>query len=348
MTAHPRPAERDWGRLVAAIREAKTALLVAHAEPDGDALGSALAVGLGLDSIGIRVAVSFPELAIVDGQASLPRSIAWLPGQGMLVEPDAAPRGTDIAIAFDSGSVDRLDGLESALRSARLFAAVDHHLTHVNFAGVSIVDPDAPATATLAIELLDRLGIEMSRDIGESIYAGLSTDTGSFRFASTTPETHELAARLMRAGIRHRRVTEALHDTRPLGELKLIGRALQRAVLEQVAAGDGRPPVGIVWCYVDGVDRDRSGVSTDAEAALIGLLRQSAEAEVAAVIKERHPGERRVSLRSRGGVDVGSLAARLGGGGHRQAAGYATVDDLDVVVADLRAAVAAASSSSGG
>lgn len=334
-----KPSETDWQKLVDRILSADTILLVAHVEPDGDALGSVLALGLGLRSLGRRVVVSYPEMELVAGTPRLPRTLRWMPGQDLLVPPGDVPDDVDLAISCDASSEDRVSELIGSMRSAGTLAVLDHHPSYTGFGDLSLVDPDAPATAVLALALLDRLGIELTREIAECIYAGVSTDTGSFRFGSTRAETHELAARLHRAGIAHDQISAELYDTRSLAEQRLLGLTLLRAMLETVELDNGGS-LRLVWSHVTVADRGELGLGTESAEPLIGVLRRTMEADVAAVIKEQVEGDWRVSLRSRGGMDVGSLAVELGGGGHRLAAGYPAHGALVDVVAGLLAALA--------
>ncbi|MDP3972380.1 MAG: bifunctional oligoribonuclease/PAP phosphatase NrnA [Candidatus Nanopelagicales bacterium] len=333
-----KPGEADWQKLVDRILSADTILLVAHVEPDGDALGSVLALGLGLRSLGRRVVVSYPEMELVAGIPRLPRTLRWIPGQDLLVPPGEVPDDADLAISCDASSEDRVGELIGPMRSAGVLAVLDHHPSYTGFGDLSLVDPDAPAAAVLVLELLDLLGVELTREIAECIYAGVSTDTGSFRFGSTTAETHELAARLHRAGIAHDRISAELYDTRSLAEQRLLGLTLLRAMLETVELDSGGS-LRFVWSHVTAADRGELGLGTESAEPLIGVLRRTMEADMAAVIKEQTEGDWRVSLRSRGGMDVGSLAFELGGGGHRLAAGYPAHGALVDVVAGLRAAL---------
>jgi len=333
-----RPRESDWRELVDRIGAAETLLIAAHVEPDGDALGSALALGLGIRTLGKRVVVSFPGMESDGGKPRLPRTLRWIPGQELL-EPPERVSVVDVAIGCDTSSADRLGSLIEPMRQAGLLAVLDHHPSYTGFGDVSVVDPTAPATATLALELLDRLGVELNREIAECIYAGISTDTGSFRFGSTTAETHELAARLHRAGIAHDSISAELYDTRSLAEQKLLGLTLLRAALETVELVGGGA-VRLVWSHVAASDREDLGLATDSAEPLIGVLRRTAEAEVAVVAKEQATGHWRMSLRSRGDIDVGSIAVELGGGGHRLAAGYSARGSLAAVVTSLRSVLA--------
>ncbi|MFN8146575.1 MAG: DHH family phosphoesterase, partial [Candidatus Nanopelagicales bacterium] len=185
MTWTSPPLETDWDAAVAALTSGDKVLLLAHVSPDADALGSALAVGLALEARGVDVVVSYGDDPFV-----LPRVLRSLPGQHLLVAPDSIT-AHPVVVSFDVSAIERLGVLRSAAESADCFIAVDHHASYTGFAPVSLVDVTAPATAVLALDLVDRLGVELTVDIATAVYSGLVTDTGSFKYAGTTPGTHE-------------------------------------------------------------------------------------------------------------------------------------------------------------
>lgn len=317
-SAQPAPAE--WDKIVAALTSARTVTLAAHVQPDADALGSALAIGMALVGLGAQVQVSYPGMELnPDGDGTtLPAALAWLPGIELVVPAVELRPSVDVAVSCDVSSSDRLGELYEILRRADLFAAIDHHQSYTGFADVAVIEPTAPATATLALELIDRLGAEVTTDIATCLYAGLSTDTGSFRWAATDAEAHLMAARLHGIGIRHDEIARALYDERPFTEWGMIGAALGRAMLEPEAL-DG---LGLAWTYVGLGDRSERGIKESATEVVVDALRRTAEAEVTAVVKESDDGSWRVSVRSRGAIDVGDACLSLGGGGHRCAGGF--------------------------
>jgi phosphoesterase RecJ-like protein len=215
---------------------------------------------------------------------------------------------------------------------------VDHHASNTRFGTVHLLDVTAAATAVLVAELLDRLGAPLTRDVATAIYTGLATDTGSFKFAATTPEVHRLAARLLGTGMRHDLVSRAVFDTASFGYLQVLGAALREARLEPAAVGG----LGLVWTFVPAAARRTHGVAMDEVEHVIDVLRRAAEAEVAAVVKEDDDGTLKVSTRSKGHVDLSRVCAALGGGGHRYAAGFtaemAAAETLDRLRAELASA----------
>ena len=334
MTAAPLPPPAAPLDLAAALLgSAHDVVLLAHCGPDADALGSALAVGLALRERGAQVVVSFG-----DEPFAVPRSLAWLPGVDALVRPPAAvPTSPQVAAAFDTSSPDRLGVLGPLVSGAQAFVVVDHHAAGEAFGDVAVIDAAAPATAVLVLELLDRMGAPLSVDIATCLYAGLLTDTGGFRFAATTAATHRAAARLHEAGVQHDEVARRLYDDEPFAVLRLLGAALDGAVIEPDALG-GR---GLVRTTVDAETRRALGLPLDAVERVIDTLRVAGEAEVALVLKQDDAGRWRVSTRSKGHIDVGRACRALGGGGHRFAAGATLDGSAETALADVRAALAA-------
>lgn len=319
-----RPTEAEWGRAVDLLQSAREVVVACHVSPDGDALGSALAMGMALQRLGKKVWASFGDEPFV-----VPEVLSFLPGQELLVPPAEVPAAPELLVTFDTGSVDRLGLLADRVPAAGATLVVDHHATNTRFGSDLLLDVPAAATAVMVLDLVDRLGVALDKDIATCVYTGLTTDTGSFRFAATTPEVHEVAARLLRAGVEHDLIARRIFDTKSFGYLKLLGLALSRAVLEPK----------LVWTSVPAQDRREHGVPMDAVEAVIGVLRVTAERDVAAVCKQDDAGCWVVSTRSKGAVDVGAVCASLGGGGHRYAAGFTGSGDLAATVARLRDAL---------
>jgi phosphoesterase RecJ-like protein len=328
------PAPSEWNAAVAALRglpPSASVLLACHVNPDGDALGSMLGFGLGLrrlaGELGIgRLQATFP------GPLELPEPFQQLPGLDLLVtEADTDP-SPDAVLAFDAASIERLGRLGARLAAAPVSVVLDHHASNTRFGRINLVDPTAAATSVLSDGLLRRLSVPLDAEIAECLYVALATDTGSFKFDSTTPAVHEFAARLIATGIRTGEVSRRLFDTRPFGAVRLFGEAIGRAALEPDEAGG----LGLVWTYATLDDLDRFGQRPAVLEALIDSVRCVQEADVSCVVKQVGEGEWAVSLRSKGGVDVSAVAVALGGGGHKFAAGFTGRGTVDDVVATIR------------
>ena len=315
--------------LAAAAAGGATVVLSGHVQPDADALGSTLALAEGLRRRGARVVATFPE------PFTLPASLGWLPGAEQLVPPASLPAEVDVFVSLDAASTGRLGGVAALLDTAARSIVVDHHASNPGFGEVQVVDPHAAATVVLVAGLLDGLGVELDQQLATCLYAGLAADTGSFRFGNTSPGTHELAARLLGTGIDHAAISQRLFDTAPFGWLGLLSAVTGRAVLEPDVGG-----AGFVWTWSTAAEAREHGLAPDQLEALVDVVRATAEADVACVVKGQDDGSWVVSMRSRGATDLARVAMALGGGGHRAAAGYSSRLDLDGTVAQLRSQLA--------
>ena len=317
------------------IESASTVVLLAHINPDADALGSALALGLALESAGLEVTVAFAE------PAAVPASLRGLPGQHLVKTVDRVPAHPDLVVTVDVNSRERLGSLARLLDGTAQTLIIDHHATNTRFGRHHLVDIAAESTTVLVAAILDRLGFPIDRDIAENLYAGLATDTVGFRFASAS--AHRLAGRLLDAGVNPDELMRPITDLHPFDWLGMLAKVLGGAVLNADAAG-GR---GLVWTVIN--RRSASGMRPEELDSVIDILRTSSEAQVAAVLKEAGPGTWQVSLRSRpgtagvgprlAGVDVAAVASTLGGGGHVRAAGFSFTGSCPQAVAALLAAL---------
>ncbi|NUT35204.1 MAG: bifunctional oligoribonuclease/PAP phosphatase NrnA [Hamadaea sp.] len=322
-------SEEQWSAAVGAIRAAVAddvaILLVCHVNPDGDALGSMLAVAQALRGVGAtRVQATFP------GPLELPAPFAGLAGRELLVAEDDVDGRPALLITLDAAAESRL-GRFAALLDEVPSVVLDHHASYTGFGRFPLVDPRAAATAVIAAEVVRRLGVPLSPEIAECLYIGVITDTGSFKYDLTTPEVHRLAAELLETGLSPGAISQRVFDTRPFGAVKLYGDVLSRAVLE--------PERRLVWTTATLADLDRHGQAAYVLEGLIDGIRCAAEAEVACLLKQTGPLEWAVSLRSRGGTDVSKVAIALGGGGHRAAAGFTGRGSADEVMNRIRGAL---------
>ena len=314
--------DREWDRAVQLLDRATDVALVCHVEPDGDALGSMLAVQRLLRRRGVRVVSGFGSSSGEHEPLSVPTQYTFLPGLDGLVQADRFPAAPQLLLAFDTASPDRLGSLLGSADAAQTVIVVDHHARGETFGDVRLCDADAAATAVIVDQLVARMGEKLDRDMATCLYVGLVTDTGRFQYANTTPAVMELGARLLAHGIDHAAINRQVWEAHSLGYLKVLGRAMDRAhVVDDIA---------LAWTVV--YQRDLSDLGIDAAEleGLIDVLHGLEAAECALVLKEQPsddagPGRWKASLRSKGRVDVGRVAAALGGGGHAFAAG-ATLD----------------------
>jgi len=325
-------AESDWAGALHLLESADEVALACHVGPDGDALGSMLALGIALRARGTKVLASWGSEPF-----EVPAAYSCLPGLDLLVPAEQIPAEPALLVTFDTGSTDRLGVLADRVETAADVLVVDHHVTNTRFGTVNLVDDTAAATAVVVVELLDRLGWEVTADVAAAVYTGLVTDTGSFKYAATTPQVHELAARLLATGIRHDLISRYIWDTAPFAYVQLLGAVCARAELEPDDVGG----LGLVWTTVGEQDLLRHGLALSDVEGVIDVLRTSMEAEVAAVLKtDPADGLLKVSTRSKGAVDMGAVCEALGGGGHRFAAGFTSAEDVPATLLRLRRALA--------
>ncbi|UAK29937.1 bifunctional oligoribonuclease/PAP phosphatase NrnA [Nocardia asteroides] len=324
----------DLDTAVAALDAARSVTIVCHVQPDADTIGSGLALALVLHRRGIPVQVSFAE------PAELPASMRSLPGVRHLVAPAEVRAEVDLLVAVDCGSAGRLGALADRLPGAATTMVIDHHRSNTRFAVINVVDPGAESTTSLIARLLDAWGVPIDAEVAYCLYAGLVTDTGSFRWVR--PGTHELAERLLATGIDGAEIARTLMDTHPFGWLPMLSRVLGTAQL----VPDVRGGVGLVYAFVRRDDID--DVRSEEVESVIDIVRTTAEAGIAAVFKQSRvaPDRWTVSLRSRDsgacagdGVDVAEVATALGGGGHRFAAGYTAHGAPDDLIGALLTAL---------
>ncbi|CRK58535.1 FIG146085: 3'-to-5' oligoribonuclease A, Bacillus type [Alloactinosynnema sp. L-07] len=310
------------------LRSATDVTLLAHVSPDADALGSALALALGLRTRGARVRVAF------GAPADISAALRALDPAGLLIPADEVPAAPATLVVLDCGSERRLGPLADRVATTKAAGGrvlvIDHHIDTPRFGTDHVLDEHAEATAVLVAALLDELGIPLDADIATCVYAGVLTDTGSFRRA--TPSTHRLAARLLEAGARPDAIARSF-DAHPFPWLRMLSTVLGRAQLVPDAAGG----LGLVYAVV--TIEDLADLRPEDVEGVIDLLRASEEAEVAAVAKELEPGVWTVSLRAVGAVDVRAAAIRLGGGGHRLAAGFTARGSAEDVLVSIKRAL---------
>lgn len=308
------------------IEEADSLALACHVGPDGDALGSMIGLGIAATNAGKVVVASFGS------PFNMPPSLSFLPTD-LLVPPGDFPKEPALMIALDAGSADRLGELGSNASAAGTVLIIDHHVTNEGFGDIAVVDPSAAATGELVYKILNRLQWKITSDVATCLHAAIVTDTGRFSYANTTPETLRIAADLVEAGAEPSVVSRHVYEEEPFGYLKAVAVAMGRAQLD--------PELRVVSTSITEQDLETAGVAWGDTENLIDLLRVATEADTAVLAKGHRDGKVKVSLRSRGDTDVGALAASMGGGGHRLAAGFTTEDDIEAVLERVLSAIEA-------
>ncbi len=320
----------DLDRVVEELRDQDRFLLTTHEGPDGDALGSLLAVHnmlrqMGKDSVMFLAAKEFP----------LPVEYRFLPLEEVFHEPPADLIDR-VLVFLDCGNIDRMP-VDFLQRDGARLVNIDHHHDNTRFGTVNLVDTEASCTAEIVLEISKRLGVEITPEIASALYVGLVTDTGKFMYENTRAASHRMAAELIEAGVDVHDTYRRLYERVPEEKLRLIARALEN--VERF--DDGRVSV----TYISAADYEATGAAEVLTEGIIDFLRSLEGTDVAAVIRDKTDGgrsARKVSLRSAdGGVDVSAIARIHGGGGHRRAAGFGSDLPYPELVDFLRAEIAA-------
>jgi len=293
----------EIGRL---LREHQRFAVMSHVRPDGDALGSQLALALSLQQLGKEVRV-WNEEGMLEKYSFLPRA-------ELVTKPPSIPEDFDCAIALDTAIQSRLGTALAAVRSAKIWINIDHHLSNPGYGDVVDVDPDAPATAEIIFRLIKSQNLPFNRDIAENLYAAISTDTGSFQYPKTSARTFEIAAELIRAGLDVGRLNQQLYENYPRRRLELLRELLRTMRFEH------RGRVASVSLSLK--TAAELGVLPEDNEGLIDHLRAIRGVIVAVFFEELNDGKVRVSMRSKDdAVDVCAICQKFGGGGHTLAAG---------------------------
>jgi len=305
------------------VESAGSLALACHHHPDGDALGSMLAMHLLCAENGVPSVASWPT----------PFEVAphyrFLPGLDRCVPPEDFPGHPEVLVTFDLGHLGRLGDLAPAAERAAQVVVLDHHPDNQRFGTCNFVDESAAATAVLVRAIAAELGWPLSHEVALCLYVGLVTDTGRFRYPNTTPDVFHLAEELSEFDLPIARITRELFEKHRFQYVQLLSMALARTELD--------PDRRFVVAWLTEQDLRDFDVTFDETEGFIDHVRACQEADVACVLREA-PGEAlRVSLRSTGSTDVGELAARFAGGGHAFMAGFSTDRSIPEVIAALRA-----------
>jgi phosphoesterase RecJ-like protein len=312
-------------KAAAAIGGADSLALACHVGPDGDALGSMLGLGIAASNAGKKVVASFASPFV------MPSGLDFLPHE-LLVSPGDFPDSPEVMVVLDAGSAERLGELGSNALDADTVVVIDHHVTNDGFGDIALVDPSAAATGELVYEILKTLDWDLTPEIATCLHTALVTDTGRFSYANTTPKTLQIASELVAAGAVPSLISRHVYEEAPFGYLKAAGVAMERARLDV--------DLSAVSTIVTDDDLEAQDIDWGDTENLIDLLRLALEADTAVLVKSHADGRVKVSMRSRGDTDVGGLAASMGGGGHRLAAGFTTTDgDAEQVRARVLAAI---------
>jgi bifunctional oligoribonuclease and PAP phosphatase NrnA len=288
------------------LRENQSFAVLSHVRPDGDALGSQLALGLSLKKLGKDVRIWNEE--------GMLGKYSFLPDANLLTKAPAQPEDVDVAMALDTAIQNRLGNTVAAIRSAKLWINIDHHPSNPGYGDLVYIDPNAPATGQILYELITSQKLPIDIAIAENLYVAISTDTGSFQYPNTTARTFEIAAELVRAGIDVGRISQLIYENYPRRRVELLRDLLGTMRFD----ADDR----VASFSLSLSTAKKLGVLPEDNEGLIDHLRAIRGVIVAIFFEELPDGKVRVSMRSKTDkANVCAICEKFGGGGHVLAAG---------------------------
>ena len=287
------------------MRTADTILLFTHINMDGDALGSSVALCRALRDLG-KTCYILLEDEISDNLKFLDKDYCtWDPE--IMKDPD-------LCVCLDCGEEGRFPKRAEKFREGKVKICIDHHRTSDPICDYNHIDPEASATGELVYKLIRCLDVPIDKEIGEALFAAITTDTGNFQYTNTTAETHRIAAELYDAGIDGNYVSIQIYERIRIERLRLTTRILDTLQL----FGDGK----VAITYVNQEMLDETGASMDEAEGIVATLRSIDGVQISAILKEKNPGEIKVSMRAKEQGDVAMIAKEFAGGGHKKAAGF--------------------------
>ncbi|NPV71276.1 MAG: bifunctional oligoribonuclease/PAP phosphatase NrnA [Firmicutes bacterium] len=298
--------------LLSVFRNESDFVLVPHVSPDGDSIGSCLALGLALVRRGKKAQVALDE--------AFPSRYGFLPG-AVEVRPSSPKVGRYIVVTLDCTDLSRCGVRPELIQGASAIVNIDHHVSNSFFGDYQLVDSAASAVGEIVFDLLQELGWGITAGEATCLYTAIITDTGSFRFENTTSRCLEVCASLVRAGARPSRIAEEVYETASLPATVLLGKALSSLRLDDT----GR----VAWMTISAADFESAGASNEDTEGIVNYARMVEGVEVGVLFKELGDRQVRVALRSRRSVNVSRIASLFGGGGHPRAAGCTVAGSVE-------------------
>lgn len=296
----------SFHEIAGAINQAHRIAILSHVRPDCDAIGSQLALALSLQELGKEISAW--------NEDGLPGSFRFLEKSELINRPPSEPEDFDLAIALDTASQQRLGIALLAIRRADQWINIDHHASNPAYGDLVYIDTIAPATGQIIYEFLRAENMPLPRAAADALYAAISTDTGSFRYANVTARTFEIAAELIKSGVDAAAIANKLYESYPKRRVQLLGEILPHARFD----GDDK----VASLALTNETKQRLGIQSDDIDGLIDYVRSVDTVVVAIFFEELSEGRIRLSMRSKDDrVDVNKICGEFGGGGHPRAAG---------------------------
>ena len=301
------------------IEESKSIYIAAHINPDGDSVGSTLALSMALKKMNKDVT---PLLV-----GEIPADYTFLPKVDLYKDYSGEINPSDLFIALDCGDIDRLGNNKPILDLSTNVINIDHHISNTNFGNINLVDEEAAATGEIIYHLIKAMGIEIDIDMATCLYTAISTDTGSFMYDNVTAETHDIIADLIRIGIDKSDINIQLYGSRSMAKTRLFIEVLSTLKLYN----DDK----IAIVQVTQKMLQNTGTSLDDTEGIISFVREIDSVEVACILKESDELKTKISMRSKKYINVSDIANNFNGGGHIRAAGgtiHENIKDVESIV----------------
>jgi len=307
--------DTEFQKIWSLLESGSSFVLSSHVKMDGDGLGSMLAMRAVLNCMDKTVRVVHVE--------PVPETYRFLPGADSVCSPSELPADEryDVGIVLDSGALTRLGSAAEIVQRADTLINIDHHADWRDFGAVNLIDLEAAAVGETLYRLFDWADVIIDKEVATALYTSIATDTGGFRYSSTTARTHHIAAALIALGVDPGEISRHLYENQPLATFRLLSLAL--GTIEQ--ACNGR----VTWMSVNEEMLRASGAGLEHMEGFANYPRSVNGTVVAILFAEFEPGKTKASIRSNVDVDVSALAARFGGGGHYRAAGCTIEAPLD-------------------
>lgn len=313
---HPKTVTELWREAAAFIESHDAFLVVSHIQPDGDAIGSTLAMAHALQQLGKSFVLTNPS--------PLPEKYDFLEMASAILPWDEAKKSPfDAVISVDAADRERIDTVGEVLDQGYPVLNIDHHPTNDRFGTVNVVCSDRAATAEMVYELIEHFGLKWNQTMAEAVYTGIMADTGGFRYANTSPRVMKVAAHLLQYGVIASEIAERVFETISHAKVRLLKDALNSLTISE----DGR----IAWIRITADQMKQAKAKEDDLGGIVNFARNVEGVEVGILFKQVDEHGVKVSLRSRQQVDVSQIASELKGGGHARAAGCYVEGGLDDV-----------------
>lgn len=304
---------KNMEQAIQLIEKSNNIFIISHINPDGDNLGSSLALALSLKKINKNVMVVKNDI--------VPKSFTFLPGIDLIKEYNNDSDSVDLLIVLDCSDENRLGENKKLLEISKKVINIDHHISNTNFGDINIVDAKAGATGELIYHFIQEMNITLDEEMSSNIYVAISTDTGSFRYENATPETHRIAANLLETGIDKVHINSNLYENMSFTRMKLFIKSL--ATLETFSNGK----IAVIKVTQDMLKE--TGSTLEDTEGIISFIRKLSAVESVCLLKELGEKDIKISLRTKNLLDASLICGKFDGGGHKRAAGCTIYNDME-------------------